>query len=661
MKTTFNLRVFIPSFIVVIIIGAFGMLVPDKMKATLDVAQQFTFTHFSWFYVLATSLFLGFLIVLVFSRLGDIRLGADDEDPEYPFFSWVAMLFAAGMGVGLMYFGVAEPMMHYASPITEGNAQKNAMLYTFFHWGVHPWAIYGTMALALAFFGYRYRLPLSLRSTFYPLLKDKIYGTAGNIIDGFGLLATVFGIVTTLGFSAIQLNSGLHNIGWMSDVGFPQQAVIIIVVTSIAILSAISGVGKGVRRLSEMNLLLALFLMLFVLFCGPTVKLLASFAENAGYYFSRLTEISFRTFAYDPEHQSWFTGWTILYWAWWASWAPFVGLFIAHISRGRTVREFVMGVLIVPTIFSILWFTIFGNTGFFVNEMTQGALAELTGKPEVLLFKFLEYFPLPSLSSVIAMTILALFFVTSADSGIIVLNNIASGGSSKPAPRWQSILWGIVLIVMAIALLRTDGLGAVQAVTLLVALPFVVIMVGMCVSLIRGLRSDARYYSRKLNAGSVFWSGEHWKQRLSQIMRQTQEDDMKVFFAETVEPAFETLRKELVNKYQLQVNINHLSEPEMAIELVIEKGQWRNFIYGIKVQSSKAHEALKEESALPGLTQTEVFEPFTYFGDGRVGYDVQYMTKDELIADVLKQYQRYLNLMHSEDLALIMKAPIEGE
>ncbi|NOL49862.1 BCCT family transporter [Pelistega europaea] len=659
MKTTFNMKVFVPSFIVMIIIGALGMLVPEKMKATLDIAQKFAFNNFSWLYVLAASLFLGFLLALIFSRLGDIRLGADDEDPEYPFFSWVAMLFAAGMGVGLMYFGVAEPMMHYASPITEDNVAKNAMLYTFFHWGVHPWAIYGVMALALAFFGYRYRLPLSLRSTFYPLLKDRINGTAGNIIDAFGLLATVFGIVTTLGFSAIQLNSGLNDIGWLQEVGFSQQAIIIIVVTSIAILSAISGVGKGVRRLSELNLLLALALMVFILLCGPTVKLLASFAENAGYYLSNLTEISFRTFAYDDAHQGWFTGWTILYWAWWASWAPFVGLFIARISRGRTVREFVMGVLIVPTVFSLLWFTIFGNSGIWVNEMTGGALANLTSKPEVLLFEFLDYFPMSTVSSFVAMTILALFFVTSADSGIIVLNNIASGGSNKPVPRWQSILWGVVLIVMAIALLRTDGLGAVQAVTLVVALPFVIIMVGMCVSLMRGLRSDAVYFSRKLNAGSVFWSGARWKQRLHQIMHQTQEDDVKNFFAEVVSPAFETLRQELVDKYQLQVNVRQIEEPELAMEFVVEKGQWRNFLYGIKVQTSHAHASLAEEETLPGLTKTVVHEPFTYFGDGRVGYDVQYMTKDELIADILKQYQRYLNLMHNEDLALIMKAPLE--
>jgi len=559
-----------------------------------------------------------------------------------------------------MYFGVAEPMMHMASPITDNNIEKNAMLYTFFHWGVHPWAIYGVMALALAFFGYRYRLPLSLRSTFYPLLKEKIHGPIGHVIDSIGLLATVFGIVTTLGFSAIQLNSGLHNIGLMADIGFEQQSLIIVVVTTVAILSAISGVGKGVRRLSEMNLLLALGLLVFILFTGPTVKLLSSFAENTGYYISHLAEISFKTFAYDTEHQGWFTGWTILYWAWWASWAPFVGLFIARISRGRTVREFVMGVLIVPTLFTLLWFTVFGNSGFYANEVAQGALAKLTSTPEILLFKFLEYFPLSSLSSIVAMLILALFFVTSADSGIIVLNNIASGGSSKPVPKWQSILWGVILIVMAIALLRTNGLGAVQAVTLIVALPFVLIMTGMCFSLIRGLRSDARYYSHKLNAGSVFWSGHRWKQRLSQILTQTQESDMHSFFNETVRPAFNSLRTELEQKYQLHVIINEYETPELAMELIIEKGQWRNFLYGVRVQTSKAHEALKDEVTLPNLTETTVHEPFAYFGDGRLGYDVQYMTQEELIADILKQYQRYLNLMHSEDLALIMKAPVDG-
>ncbi|WP_159990932.1 BCCT family transporter [Pelistega ratti] len=661
MKTTFNLKVFIPSFIFMVIIGTLGMIVPKKMKTTLDIAQAFTFNHFSWFYILAVSLFLAFLIALVCSRLGDIRLGADDEDPEYPFFSWLAMLFAAGMGVGLMYFGVAEPLMHYASPITEDNIDKNAMLYTFFHWGIHPWAIYGIMALALAFFGYRYRLPLSLRSTFYPLFKEKINGTVGNVIDGFGLLATVFGIVTTLGFSAIQLNSGLHSLGIVDEVGFYPQMLIIIVVTSVAILSAISGVGKGVRRLSELNLLLALSLLLFILFYGPTVKLLGSFVENVGYYLSHVTEMSFKTFSYDTEHQAWFTGWTVLYWTWWASWAPFVGLFIARISRGRTIREFVIGVLIAPTVFSLLWFTIFGNSGLWVNEVNNGALSAFTSTPEILLFKFLGHFPFYQVSSIVALIILSMFFITSADSGIIVLNNIASGGSSRPSPRWQSILWGILLITMAIALLRTDGLGAVQAVTLIVALPFMVIMVGMCVSLIRGLRSDARYFDKKLNAASVFWSGDRWKQHLNQILHQTQASDMDNFFKKTVRPAFESLRQELVNKHQLQVIINEFTEPEMAMELVIEKGQWRNFLYGVKVQSSKVHDALADEDALPKLDKTEVHEPFTYFGDGRIGYDVQYMNKEELIADILKQYQRYLNLMHTEELALMMQAPIDGE
>lgn len=658
-NTTFSAPVFFPSFIFIVLTAVVTIAAPQWAEEKLGLLKSLAFTGFSWFYILSVSLFIIFLLLLALSRFGDIRLGSDDEEAEFPFLSWIAMLFAAGMGVGLMFFGVAEPLMHSVSDVAGTTPEKNAMLFTFYHWGIHAWAIYGTIALALAYFGFRYRLPLSLRSAFYPILKDKINGPIGHTIDAFALIATIFGIITTLGYGASQLDAGLQHIGLYHYDGFAAKVGIIIVVVSIAILSAISGVGKGVRRLSEINLGLAFSLMLFILLSGSTLYLLSAFSENIGYYLSNVVRLSFKTFAYDSEHTGWFTGWTVLYWAWWFSWAPFVGLFIARISRGRSIREFIFGVLLIPTLFNLLWFTVFGNSGILADSLQNGALSALTGSPETLLFVFLEYFPLSSITSILSVLILALFFITSADSGIFVLNNIASSGRAVNMPRWQSVLWGLIMIILAIALLNSGGIGAVQSMTLVVALPFAVIMVLMCYSLLRGLQVDSQYSATQLNEGSVFWSGDNWQARLKQILTQTQEDDVKKFLNKTAKPAFALLAKELTEEHGLTVEVRETRQPEPTLELVIEKGEVRNFIYGIGITCHEASDTVVADAHIPTAQHQKTYIPTTYFGDGRSGYDVQYMTRNELIADVLKQYQRYLTLINSGDHELMTHAPLD--
>lgn len=659
-RSTFSAPVFLPSFVFIVFIAFLCVFFPEWMEHFLSTLKKGVFHYFSWFYMLVVGFFLVLLILLALSRLGDIRLGADDETPEFPFLSWMAMLFAAGMGVGLMYFGVAEPLMHATAKINEDNPSQNAMLYAFFHWGIHCWAIYGLIGLALAYFGYRYRLPLSLRSAFYPLLKEKINGIIGHIIEIFALLATLFGIVTTIGYGAAQLNAGFISIGLFDEVRFSYQVIIITVVVGISVLSAISGVGRGVRRLSELNLLLALLLMLFVLFTGSTVYLLSAFSDNIAYYLSNLIAIGTKTFAYAPEHMDWFHGWTVLYWAWWFSWAPFVGLFIARISRGRTVREFVFGVLIVPSLLCILWFTVFGNSALAIDAANHGTLSQWVKTPETLLFAFLDYFPLPFFSQLVSIIVLMLFFITSTDSGIFVLNNIASASSSQTSPQWQSILWGVMLVVLSSTLLYSGGLGAVQAMTLSVALPFAFLMLLMSFSLLKGLQTDQLYFSTELNAGSVFWSGEKWKTRLAQMLKQTQLSDMEHFFSKVAEPAFDALAEELRQVYGLTVHLHRQNTP-LSLELVIEKGKIRNFIYGIKVKERSVSESLYEEAYFPNIHHTSTFEPMTYFGDGRQGYDVQYMTREELIADVLKQYQRYLVLLEQDSAQLMTHAPLQED
>ena len=649
-QTSFNPLVIGATLFFVVLLVAMILIAPEQTQTLLNTAKSGIFANFSWFYVLAFSVFLGFLVILSVSSLGNIKLGNDEEEPEFGFLSWLAMLFAAGMGVGLMFFGVAEPLTHYLSDITTGSAehkQQEALLHTLFHWGIHAWAVYGTIALALAYFGFRYKLPLALRSCFYPLLKERINGKLGDLIDIMALLATLFGIITTLGFGASQLGAGLHQLGWISENSFSLQMVVIAVVMSLAIFSAISGVGKGVKILSELNLTLAFCLLIFVLVTGPTLYLLSAFSDNIGTYLSNLVQLSFKTYVYEQEHTGWFSGWTILYWAWWCSWAPFVGLFIARISKGRTIREFIFGVLVIPSMFGILWFTVFGNTAIWLNDgEAAGTLGQMISSPETLLFKFLDYLPLSGVTGLVSLVVISLFFITSADSGIYVLNNIASRDKSLAAPRWQAVMWGILMSVVAIVLMQSGGLANLQAMTLLVALPFAMLMLLMCFSLWKGLNADKKYFDTKVNPTSIFWTGDKWKERLEQMMNQTQEKDILRFLKHTVLPAMRELRQELIGKYELSVQINTLfDQDEPAVELVIQKDLMRDFMYGVKSIGREVSEQLINDDNLPHIQHSMTYEPYTYFFDGRVGYDVQYMDQDELIADMLKHYERYLSLL----------------
>ena len=649
-QTSFNPLVIGATLFFVVLLVAMILIVPEQTQTLLNAAKSGIFANFSWFYVLAFSVFLGFLVILSVSSLGNIKLGNDEEEPEFGFLSWLAMLFAAGMGVGLMFFGVAEPLTHYLSDITTGSAehkQQEALLHTLFHWGIHAWAVYGTIALALAYFGFRYKLPLALRSCFYPLLKERINGKLGDLIDIMALLATLFGIITTLGFGASQLGAGLHQLGWISENSFSLQIVVIAVVMSLATFSAISGVGKGVKILSELNLTLAFCLLIFVLVAGPTLYLLSAFSDNIGTYLSNLVQLSFKTYVYEQEHTGWFSGWTILYWAWWCSWAPFVGLFIARISKGRTIREFIFGVLVIPSMFGILWFTVFGNTAIWLNDgEAAGTLGQMISSPETLLFKFLDYLPLSGVTGLVSLVVISLFFITSADSGIYVLNNIASRDKSLAAPRWQAVMWGVLMSVVAIVLMQSGGLANLQAMTLLVALPFAMLMLLMCFSLWKGLSADKKYFDTKVNPTSIFWTGDKWKERLEQMMNQTQEKDILRFLKHTVLPAMRELRQELIGKYDLSVQINTLfDQDEPAVELVIQKDLMRDFMYGVKSIGREVSEQLINDDNLPHIQHSMTYEPYTYFFDGRVGYDVQYMDQDELIADMLKHYERYLSLL----------------
>lgn len=649
-RTTLNKGVTIPSLIFIIGISVIAAVFPQLTENLLNTVKQFIFVNLNWVYVWSVTIFVIFLIYLMFSKYGKIKLGRNDSRPVYSFFSWISMLFAAGMGIGLMYFSVAEPMQHYSNDIfgnnTSINRAKNAQLYTFFHWGIHAWSIYGIVGLALAYFSYRYRLPLSLRSCFYPLLKDRISGKLGNAIDVFALCSTFFGITTTLGFGVVQISSGLQTLNVIPDNGFSYQVMIVAVLVSLAIFSAVTGVDKGIRILSNINIISVLILLAFVLLFGPTVYLIGSFTEGLGNYINNFFNLTFGTHVYEEETLPWFYNWTILYWAWWISWSPYVGLFIAKISKGRTIREFIAAVLILPTLFNFIWMSIFGNSAIWFDlNVANGGLSELATNPDALMFRFLEYLPLVKTVSFLVIAIIIIFFVTSADSGIFVMNGIATK-NAKISPKWQPVFWGILLAVLALLLLNAGGLIALQSMTLITALPFSIIVLFFIVSLVKALTIDQNYYERDYSVSTVPWSGEFWKERLKKIISFKDEKSVDNFIETTVKPAFTELQQEFAAN-GIEAKINSFEDPK-RIEIEIQYDLVNNFIYGVENESKEIADHLVKEENFPDIAENLTYYPRSYFGDAREGYDVQLFTKNELISDVLKHYERFIEIISEQ-------------
>ncbi|MCR5029058.1 MAG: BCCT family transporter, partial [Fibrobacter sp.] len=621
---------------------------------TLKAIELFFYHNLSWVYIFFVAFFLLFLLILALGKTGNIRLGADNTKPQHSFFSWVAMLFSAGMGIGLMYFGVAEPLSHYVNPPVPsmGHSEKEALFSTFMHWGIHAWGIYAVMGLVLAFFSYRYRLPLAMRSGLYPILKNKINGKWGDVIDVFGLCCTFFGITTSLGFGVVQLNSGLAHLQILPGESFGWQAVIVFVVLTVAVLSACSGVNKGIKILSELNLCLAMALMLFLLGFGPTEHILGAFSSATGNYFGNFVSRTFDTFTFTPEGKPWLSAWTIMYWAWWISWSPFVGLFIAKISKGRTVREFILVVLFVPTLFVFLWMTVFGSGAIWLDaNAVGGALSAAVNDTDALLFNYLQLFPLAKVLCVLAILMIAVFFVTSADSGIMVLNSIASQNKGK-TPIWQNIFWGVVMGVLSLLLLRSGGLKALQTMTLISALPFGFIMILFCVCLWKALRIDLIYRQRKLPYGSHVWDSSRWKDYLNQILLFTKKSDVRTFIANHVKPAFEELQSAFAEK-GVDAEIREGKAGPISIELLIRYDKLQNFKYGVMAEKQAVSQYVIDEDNAP-TPESDVYVPMSYYNSGRTGNDIQHLEKEEIIADVLREYERFINIAADEKSEILM-------
>lgn len=483
--------VFMVSVAFIIVFIAVTIAVGEPMKDVFDKILNFLTTNLGWFFILSVNFFLFFMLYLAFGKFGEIRLGGQDAIPEFSKTAWFAMLFSAGMGIGILFWSVSEPVYHFLEP-PDGStgtiaAAEQSMKYSFLHWGLHAWGIYALVALALAFFSFNRKMPLAMRSVFYPLFGDKIYGRWGNAIDILATIATVFGLATSLGFGVRQVNSGLNYL-FEIPVGPQTQSLLIVGITLIATVSVVSGIDSGVRRLSELNIYMAAILLLFVMGFGPTLFVLDSYGQNVGAYLESFLYISF--WAESFQGTDWQNNWTIFYWAWWISWSPFVGMFIARISRGRTVKEFVLGVLIVPSLLTFLWLTVFGGSAVLLELQGDQTVSKVIEQDVALsLFKLLEHFPLSVLTNVAAIMLIMSFFVTSADSGSLVVDMFTSGGKLK-TPIAQRVFWAFSVGGVAAVLLYGGGLKALQTAAVITGLPFTVILIIMSKSLHRGLNTE---------------------------------------------------------------------------------------------------------------------------------------------------------------------------
>jgi choline/glycine/proline betaine transport protein len=483
--------VFLGSAAIVIGFVTLGVGWPEAMQRTFSAIQTFIVNHFGWLYVLGTTGFLVFVIWLLFSRFGRIRLGGEDARPEFGYFSWFTMMFSAGMGTGLVFWGVAEPMTHFLEPPRGSGGEPDdvlqAMRISFFHWGLHPWAVYIVFGLALAYFHFRHDLPLAPRSLLYPVLGRRIHGPIGHAVDILATVGTLFGVATSLGLGAMQINTGVSQLtGIAHDTGV--QIVIIGLITAVATISVVSGIHQGIRRLSQFNMVLAALLFLFVFLAGPTVYLLEVFTSSVGAYLQNLVASSFWLDV--RQDVDWQANWTLFYWSWWISWSPFVGVFVARISRGRTVREFIVAVLFVPVLATFLWLAVFGGTGLHIEIYGQGGLAEPIREDAALaLHAMLDKLPLSTITSVLATLLVVVFFVTSSDSGSLVDDMVTSGGHPNP-PRAQRVFWAVSEGVVAATLLLGGGLQALRTASLTSGLPMTLFLAVACFGLVRAFRAE---------------------------------------------------------------------------------------------------------------------------------------------------------------------------
>ncbi|WP_243454072.1 BCCT family transporter [Oceanisphaera pacifica] len=650
-SSTILVPVFIPAVIVIALMVIGTMSNPELAGDIFsDILAYFT-QSFGWFYMLSVAIFLVFIVAVAFSKWGNIKLGPDHAEPEYSFVAWFAMLFSAGYGIALLFFGVAEPVLHYASPpagpAMTVDAAKQAMQISFFHWGFHIWAIYGLVGLSLAYFAFRHGLPLSMRSTLYPLIGERIHGPMGHIVDVFAILGTLFGIATTLGLSVAQINAGLNYLWPSIPLSTTVQITAIVAITALATLSVVAGMDKGVKRLSMLNMVLAISLMIFVFAVGPTVFILNTFMQNTGSYLSNIVERTFNLQAYTAS--DWIGNWTLFIFGWTIAWAPFVGLFIAKISRGRTIRQFVVGVMVVPTVFTFLWFSVFGDTALhliMVDGYTS-LIDEVQNDQAIALFKLFEQLPLTSIVSFITVFLIITFFVTSSDSGSLVIDSLASGGVAQ-TPVWQRVFWASTEGVVAAALLLAGGLGALQTATIVSALPFAIIMLIAMVGMWRALVIEGHHevslqQHMQSPQGGVKSGPGFWKKRLANLVDFPPREAVEKFLRTIAFQAMHKVEVELEQQgWEAEVNFD---EQNCRAQFQVFQEGKLEFIYEVRLRGYAmpdfAFPETEEVDSDDHYYRAEVF-----LRRGGQAYDVYGYDQQDIISDILDQFEKYLHFLH---------------
>ncbi|MBF2718592.1 BCCT family transporter [Psychrobacter sp. NG254] len=649
-RSTILLPVFVPAAVIMLLLVIGTAINPEAAGALFSDVLAFTTETFGWFYMLAVALFLMFIIVLAFSSYGSIKLGPDHAEAEYKFLEWFAMLFSAGYGIALLFFGVAEPVMHFASPpLSQPQtiaAAKEAMQIAYFHWGFHIWAIYGVVGLSLAYFAFRHGLPLSIRSTLYPIIGDRIYGPIGHTVDVFAILGTMFGIATSLGLSVSQINAGLNYL--LPDiipVNTTVQVIAIALVTAAALVSVLAGMDKGVKRLSILNMVLATALMLFVFIVGPTIFILNAFMENTGSYLGNIVERTFSLQAY--ENSDWIGSWTLFIFAWTIAWAPFVGLFIAKISRGRTIREFVLGVMLVPTFFTFFWFAVFGDTALhmiMVDGYTS-LIGDVQDNQAIALFKLLENLPFTEFVSSLTILLIITFFVTSSDSGSLVIDSLAAGGRSD-TPWWQRSFWVVTEGAVAAVLLIAGGLTALQTAAIVSALPFAVIilisMFGMWRALrIEGHRNQSLGQNNKLPPHLLKPSA--WRERIDYMTVKPTRGKVLSYIKDVIMPSMmEVSSKFAETGWTTEVNYDAVNNRAV---LELQRGDDVEFWYEVRLSEHDAPDYYTEDSA-DTLPQEHHHRAEVYLRRGGQTYDLYGYETEAVINDIIDQFEKYLHFLN---------------
>ncbi|WP_131669042.1 BCCT family transporter [Psychrobacter pygoscelis] len=647
-KSTILVPVFVPAVIVIALLVVGTIVNPQLAGEVFGQALTYTTSTFGWFYMLAVALFLIFIVVLAMSSYGNIKLGPDHSDPEYSFGEWFAMLFSAGYGIALLFYGVAEPVMHFAAPPNATPetiaAAKQAMQIAYFHWGFHTWAIYTFAGLVLAYFGFRHGLPLSMRSTLYPLIGEKIYGPIGHTVDTFAILATIFGVATTLGLSVAQINAGLNYLlPDLVPVGTTPQIIAITVITMAALVSVLAGMDKGIKRLSVLNIGLATALMIFVFVVGPTVFILNAFMENTGSYLSNIVERTFSLQAY--RHSDWIASWTLFIFAWTIAWSPFVGLFIAKISRGRTIRQFVVGVLFVPAFFTFFWFAVFGDTALnlIMNEGYQALITDVQADKAVALFKLFEALPFTQFVSGLTVLLIITFFVTSSDSGSLVIDSLASGG--RPTPPLQRTFWVVIQGVLASVLLLAGGLEALQTVSIVSALPFGIILLIAMVGMWRALvieehRTESLAMETRLPPHLM--QPDAWRERIDYLTHQPYKEEVLTYIKQVVMPAMQEVSVKFADKgWEPSVNYDDVND---RVILELQRGEDVEFWYEVRLAEHEIPDYY--EGTATSLPQKHHYRAEVFLRRGGLTYDLYGYKPNAVINDIIDQFEKYLHFLN---------------